>query len=95
MTCPTSAPHRELLGTEQHDHHDSEDRPMPRTQTAHFDYLQTLTRCYRSGRGTGDFAPSRRRSCLVCIQRGRRGVANPLSERLRRQNAHVRTEAQQ
>ncbi|MFV4197399.1 TatD family hydrolase, partial [Mycobacterium tuberculosis] len=24
--------------------------PMPRTQTAHFDYLQTLTRCYRSAK---------------------------------------------
>ena len=38
----------ELLGTEQQDHYDSEDRPVPRTKTAHFDYLQTSTRCYRS-----------------------------------------------
>ena len=38
----------ELLGTEQHDHHDSEDHPVPRAKTTHFDYLQTSTRCYRS-----------------------------------------------
>src|SRR6201997_1251315 len=36
----------ELLGTEQQNHHDSDDRPVPRTETSHFDYLQTSTRCY-------------------------------------------------